>query len=124
MGPELGDDFLLNNDFSVTVRVGTPTVTPLGGENAGARIRLDSPPQSVVATSKYLGSEKNFITIENSLWTAETDANQTEAIWIRLYAYDIDIAVDAELYSYVTRSQRMLNRTLRTHQFIDMSIDF
>lgn len=105
--------FLRSSHEGVTVRVGTPTMTPLGGEDAGARIRLDSSAQSFVATKEYLGTEGDFVSVDHPSWCAENDANQAEASWIRLYAKDLDAAVNAEMYSPVTRSQRLLKRMMR-----------
>jgi Restriction endonuclease len=105
--------FLRSAHEGVTVRVGTPTMTPLGGEDAGARIRLDSSAQSVVATKEYLGTESDFVGVDHPRWSAESDANQTEAGWIRLYAKDLDAAVNAEMFSPVTRSQGLMKRMMR-----------
>jgi hypothetical protein len=84
------------------VRVGTPEVTPLTGEQMGARFELDIVPQTYWCVGGKASSEVSQVrpTVnEPSLhsWVERSDARVSESGWVRLYHPQHDVCVDCRI---------------------------
>jgi len=98
---------LLWQGDGITVRIGTPALMPLTGENSGARILLKAKAKSFIATRWSCGEELDWFSFNgNQLWDTESDARVTEAAHIRLYNWELDCVASYEIRSRPSAQQR------------------
>lgn len=99
-----------------SVCIGIAALVDLSGSAKNNIIRLGSYALTKLKTPHGVYDEDNFFSLENSKWTAITDARVSQADYIRLFSDSLNALIDFTHISPVSRSQSRCNRTIRLNQ--------